>query len=158
MFLGFANFYRKFIKNDSNLFLPLIQLKQKNGLFIWKAYAKKAFTDLKCAFTSTLVLTHVDLEKKFIIKVDVSDFAFSSVLSQLGEDGKLHLIAFHSWKFTAVEINYDIHNKKLLAIVDSFEQWRQFWEGFPHQVIVYYDHKNLTYFQTARVLNREQAH
>ena len=54
-FLGFANFYRKFIKNYSNLFLPLIQLKQKNGLFIWKAYAKKAFTDLKCEFTSTLL-------------------------------------------------------------------------------------------------------
>ena len=97
----------------------------------------KAFIDLKCAFTSTLVLAHVDLEKKFIIKVDVSDFALWSVLSQPGEDGKLHLIAFHSRKFTAIEINYDIHNKELLVIVDSFEQWRQFLEDFPHQVIVY---------------------
>mgnify|MGYP000754147652 FL=1 len=67
----------------------------------------------------------------------MSDFALWSVLSQPGEDGKLHLIAFHSRKFTAIEINYDIHNKELLVIVDSFEQWRQFLEDFPHQVIVY---------------------
>ena len=50
-----------------------------------------------------------------------------------------------------------MHDKELLAVVDSFEQWRHFLEGSPHQDIIYSDHKNLTYFQTARVLNRRQA-
>jgi hypothetical protein len=44
----------------------------------------------------------------------------SSVLSQYGEDGRLHPIAYRSRKFSTVEINYKIHNKELLAIIDAF--------------------------------------
>jgi hypothetical protein len=54
--------------------------------------------------------------------VDTSHFALGSILLQSGDDGKLHPIAFHSRKFEVVEINYEIHDKELLAIVDSFEQ------------------------------------
>jgi hypothetical protein len=75
----------------------------------------------------------------------------------MGDDEKLHPVAFHSRKCEPAEIRYEIHDKELLAIVDSFEQWRHFLEGSPHQIIVYNDHKNLTYFQDARVLNRRQA-
>ena len=67
------------------------------------------------------------------------------------------LLSFHSRKFKVVEINYEIHDKELLAIIDSFEQWKHLLEGSPHQIIVYNDHKNLTYFQSARVLSRRQA-
>ena len=66
-------------------------------------------------------------------------------------------MAFHSRKFDAAEINYKIHDKELLAIVYSFMQWRHFLAGSPHQVTVFSDHKNLAYFQDARVLNRCQA-
>ena len=62
-------------------------------------------------------------------------------------------MAFQSRKFDATEINYEIHDKELLAIVDSFTQWRHFLEGSSHQVTVFSDHKNLAYFQNARVLN-----
>jgi hypothetical protein len=99
----------------------------------------------------------VDPTRPFTIEADTSDFALGSILSQPGEDGELHPAAFHSRKFTAAEINYEVHNKELLAVVDSFAQWRHFLEGSPHQIIIYNDHKNLTYFQTARVLNRRQA-
>ena len=69
----------------------------------------------------------------------------------------IHNVAFHSRKFDAAEINYEIHDKELLAIVDSFMQWRHFLEGSSNQVTVFSDHKNLAYFQNARVLNRRQA-
>ena len=52
------------------------------------------------------------------------DFALGNILSQIGDDGKLHPIAFHSRKFKAAEINYEIHDKELLAILDSFQQWK----------------------------------
>ena len=42
-------------------------------------------------------------------------------------------------------------------MVDFFEQWLHFLEGSPHQTIIYSAQKNLTYFQTSRVLNRRQA-
>ena len=137
--------------------MPLIQLTKKNRSFSWTTDVKRAFTNLKKAFTLAPILGHVDPQKPFIIEADASDFALGSILSQQGMDGKLHPVAFHSRKFDVAEINYEVHDKELLAIVDSFEQWCHFLEGSPHQVIVYSDHKNLTYFQSARVLNRRQA-
>jgi hypothetical protein len=71
-------------------------------------------------------LAHVDPLKLFPIEVDASDFALGSILSQHGDDGLLHPVAFHSRKFIAAEINYELHDKEQLAIVDSFEQWRHF--------------------------------
>ena len=91
------------------------------------------------------------------MKIDAFDFALEAVLLQLGDGEKLHPIAFHSRKFSAAEINYKIHDKELLAIVDSFQEWCYLLEGATHQVTVYTDHKNLEYFMSTRVLNRRQA-
>ena len=127
--------------------MPLTQLTQKNRPFKWTSSAATAFDNLKQAFTSAPILVHVNLEKPFIIEADASDFALGSVLSQIGDDEKLHPVAFHSRKFESAEINYEIHDKELRSIVDSFEQWHHFLEGSPHKIIVYNDHKNLTYFR-----------
>ena len=105
-----------------------------------------AFKSLKMAFTSAPILAHVDPKKPFIIEAD----ALGSILSQRGNDEKLHPMAFHSRKFDAAEINYEIHDKELLAIVDSFMQWRNFLDGSSHQVTIFSDHKKLAYFQDAR--------
>ena len=65
-------------------------------------------------------------------------------------------MAFHSRKFSPAEINYEIHDKELLAIVDWFKHWRRYLEGAAHQVQVFSDHQNLEYFTTTKVLNRRQ--
>jgi len=57
------------------------------------------------------------------MEIDASDFALEAILSQPRENRKLHLVAFHSKKFNAVEINYEIYDKELLVIVDSFQEW-----------------------------------
>ena len=66
-FLGFANFYRKFIQDYSKLVLPLTQLTRKGQSFVWSEEADMAFKSLKKAFTSAPILAHVDTEKPFII-------------------------------------------------------------------------------------------
>jgi len=66
-------------------------------------------------------------------------------------------VAFHSRKFQPAEINYEIDDKELLAIVDAFKPWRRYCEGAMYQVQVYSDHQNLEYFTTTKVLNRRQA-
>ena len=121
-FLGFANFYRKFIRNYSKKVLPLTQLIHKNQPFIWSSSATEAFKSLKRAFTSAPILIHANQDKPFIFETDASNFALGSVLSQPNENGLLYPTAFHSRKFEAMEINYEVHDKELLAIVDSFEQ------------------------------------
>ena len=116
--------------------------------------ADQAFEALKKAFTTTPILIHPNFQKPFFLESDASDFALGVVLSQPSEDGRLHSIAFHSRKFTVAEINYDIYDKELLAIVDSFQEWRHFLEGAQHPVTIYTDYKNLEYFMSAKVLNR----
>jgi hypothetical protein len=60
-------------------------------------------------------------------------------------------------KFSLVEINYKIHDKEFLTIMDVFEEWHHLFEGVRHETIAYLDHRNLQYFLTTRVLNQCQA-
>jgi len=86
------------------------------------------------------------------------DFATGAVLSQQSTtDGKWHPIAFYSKSLSSVERNYEIHDKKMLAIIHALEEWRHFLEGATHPVEIWTDHKNLEYFMTAKKLNCRQA-
>jgi hypothetical protein len=120
-FLGFANFYRIFIKDYSKIAVPLIHLTRKDK-FVWDENAEKAFEMLKKAFTSVSILVYAHSSKPIFLDTDASDFALGSVFSQYSEDGRLHPIAYRSYKFSAAEINYEIHDKELLAIIDAFEE------------------------------------
>jgi hypothetical protein len=156
-FLRFANFYQIFIKNYSQVAAPLTWLTCKDKLE-WEPEAQKAFQDLKAIFTTTPILVHPDFSKPFNMETDASDFALGAVLSQEGDGRWFHPVVFYSRKFYAAEINFKIHDKELLTIVDSFREWRHLLEGASHPITIYTDHKNLEYFMTARVLNRRQAH
>ena len=97
-----------------------------------------------------------NLERKIILKTDASDQALGSCLSQPDVERQLHPVAYRSRKFSGPELNYDVHNKELLAIVDAFEEWRAYLEGSRHPIMVYLDHNNLSYFTTTKKLNRRQ--
>jgi len=109
------------------------------------------------AFTFAPILIHPDPAKPFIVETNASDFALGAIISQFGIDGLLHPIAFYSQKLTSAEINYQVYDKELLAIITAFEQWRPYLAGAQHQVQVLTDHKNLLYFTTIWTLNRRQA-
>jgi hypothetical protein len=81
----------------------------------------KAFEKLKHCFTTAPILTHFNPHRECIVETDTSDFALGGTLSQTAEDEKLHPNAFNSRKFLPAEINYEIHDKELLAIVDCFK-------------------------------------
>jgi len=157
-FLGFANFYRRLIKDYSRVARPLTELT-KGGKkdWEWNPQVEEAFWKLKQRFTMAPILAHIDATKPVIIETDASDFAIGTILSQRDEEGRLHPVAFHSRKFQPVEINYEIHDKELLAIVDAFKHWRRYCEGATNQVQVFSDHQNLEYFTTTKILNRRQA-
>ncbi len=88
-FLGFANFYRRFIKSYSKITTPLTTLTCKDKPFSWNPTAQAAFDTLKMAFTSAPVLIHPTPAKPFIVETDASDFALGAILSQFGIDGVL---------------------------------------------------------------------
>ena len=132
---------------------PLTELTKKSNEWTWNEGAETAFRELKKRFTTAPILAHFDAEKPVIIETDESDFAIGAVLSQRDTKGCLHPVAFHSRKFQPAEINYEIHDKELLAIVDAFKHWRRYCEGATHQIQVFSDHQNLEYFTTTKVLN-----
>jgi hypothetical protein len=77
------------------------------------------------------------------------------VLSQ--KEDRVQPVTFYSRKMTAIELNYDIHDKEMFTIVSSFKEWRTYLKGAEYSILVFSDHKNLEYFTTTKVLNRQQA-
>ena len=90
VFLGFANFYRRFIANYSKIAVPLTAMLKgskngkKVGPYIMTNEVRKAFKRLKNAFSSAPVLQHFDPSKPIRIETDASGFAIVGILSQLG--------------------------------------------------------------------------
>jgi len=98
------------------------------------------------AVTTALVLVSPQGSEPFCIEADSSNFAS-------GEE-KWHPVAFYSKSLSLVEQNYKIHDKEMLTIICTLEEWRYFLEGARHLVEIWTDHKNLEYFMTAKKLNR----
>jgi len=153
-FLGFANFYRRFIPDYSDIVIPLTRLTRKGMPWNFSDAARKSFEALKSAFTTAPILTHWIPDKPIIVETDASDYALGAILSIQTDSGEIHPVAFHSRTFTAPEPNYDTHDKELLAIFEAFRVWRHYLEDSGTPIDVIMDHKNLEYFSTTKVLTR----
>ena len=151
-FLGFANFYHRFIFNYSDIVIPLTCLTQKDIPWKFDSSCQDAFNSLKKAFTSAPTLTYWIPNAQLIVETDASDHALAVILSIVNKDNKVHPVAFHSHTFTVAELNYDTHDKELLAIFEALKIWRHYLEGPAYSIDVVMDHKNLEYFSTTKVL------
>ncbi|KAL0153973.1 hypothetical protein M9458_050730, partial [Cirrhinus mrigala] len=158
-FLGFANFYRRFINNYSLITCPLTSLlKGKPKRLTWTTSAEHAFRDLKTAFTTAPILCHPNPDLPFLVEVDASTTGVGAILSQQqGNPPQLRPCAYFSKKLSDAERNYDIGNRELLAIKLALEEWRHWLEGSQHPFQVITDHKNLQYLREAKRLNPRQA-
>lgn len=157
-FIGFANFYRRFIKDFSKVVTPLTKLTSPSVQYKWTSEADDAFTRLKTLFTTAPVLRNPDPTRQFIVEVDASETGVGAVLSQrFDPDGRLYPCAFFSRRLSPAEKNYDVGNRELLAVKMALEEWRHWLEGAEQQFLVWTDHKNLEYIQSAKRLNSRQA-
>jgi len=80
------------------------------------------------------------------MEVDTLDFVTGEVLSMECEDGRWRLVAYLSKSLNETEINYEIHDKEMLAVIRGLEVWRHLLEGTKFKFEVWTDHKNLEYF------------
>ena len=87
-FLGFGNFYRKFISYYSDLARPMNDLTKKDKKFEWTTDCQSAFETLKKRFTEKPVLLMPDHAKPFQIESDASKVASGAVITQLDSNGK----------------------------------------------------------------------
>lgn len=156
-FLGFGNFYQRFIKDFSKTARSLYDLTKKGTTWNWSSDCEDAFNSLKTAFTTSPVLIMPDVQKPFRVESDASGFATEAVLSQQGDNNEWHPCAYLSQSMSPAERNYDIYDKELLSIIRALEEWRHYLEGTKIPFDIFTDHKNLTYFREAHQLNRRQA-
>ena len=181
-FLGFANFYRRFIAGYSRICTPLFNLlktvdndedtptvttdpdvpvlKITNKASIqWTPCCQQVFDELKYRFYSAPVLKHYDPTLETIIETDASDYVVSGILPQCPPDpanpdgnGTLHPVAFLSEKMSPAECNYGIRDKELLVIITCLKKWHMYLYGVPF--LIYTDHHNLQNCGTKALLNR----
>ncbi|SLM38734.1 gag polymerase env, partial [Lasallia pustulata] len=176
VFLGFANFFRRFIKNYSRIAAPLLNLlktgknKKEIGVkvrqtnvvpppFPLSETALEAFKALKEAFTSAPLLRYFDENKPMRVETDASAFAIGGILTQQFEiDGHLHWlpVAYYSKKLLDTETRYGTGEQELFAIVEAMHHWRHYCRGARHPIVVLTDHANLVWFMTTPNLTRRQ--
>ena len=128
-FLGLANYYRRFVKGFASIAKPLHKLTEKNSVFKWTEECQEAFIELRHRLTSTPALAHPDFSKPFTLDTDASNTGIGAVLSQEGEDGVEHVIAFGSRLLTKPERNYCVTRRELLAVVFFTNHFRPYLMG-----------------------------
>jgi hypothetical protein len=92
-----------------------------------------------------------------MVETDALNGVLGGILLQLQPSGEWHLVAYYSKTMIPAEINYPIHDKEMLAIIQALEAWRPELEGSLNQVRIVLDHKALKYFMTTKALFGRQA-
>jgi len=146
-FLGLSGYYRSFIKDYAAISRPLTQLTKKDAKFDWTEAQQLSFDNLKTALTSDSVLAHPRFDLPFILSCDASNYAISSILSQL-QNGKERPISFASRMLNKAEKNYSTTHKELLAVVFGTQIHRCFLYGRKFRIVT--DHAALKWLITVK--------
>jgi len=155
-FLGFANFYPRFIKNFLKICKKITEtLKGDRQKFSWGREQNIAFEKLKQCFTTAPILAHFYPERETVIETEASDFAHGAILSQF-QDKRPHPVVFHSQKLNSAERNYEIHDKELIAILEAFMEGKDYLYGADKLITVYTNQQNLQHFLTTKRWNQRR--
>ena len=150
-FLGFGNYFRRFIQGYSNLVAPLVALTKKDAKFDWSDACEEAFQGLIWNLINAPTLSLPDPSKPYQVVTDASGFGLGAVLLQ--DDRP---VAFESRKMSSAERNYPVSEQELLAVVHALRAWRCYLEGAVGLTIIT-DHKPNTFLDSQAVLSRRQA-
>lgn len=153
-FLGFANYFRRFIKEYSDISRPLEEMTGRYSTFEWKEHHQEAFVRLKACLAATPVLQLVSDKKPLRVVTDASDFALAGVLLQEASPGNWHPVAYTSRRLTAAERNYTVMERETLAVVHALVTWRTY---LYRHFDVLTDNNGVTYLKTKKNLSQREA-
>ena len=169
-FLGFASYYRRFVKGFAKVAAPLHHLvarltgSHKKGktpktplLSHWNEHCEQAFLSLREGLTTAPVLAYADFKKTFILEIDASHGGLGAILSQ-DHEGQRRPVAFASRSLKPTEKNMDNYSSmklEFLALKWAItEKFREYLLG--NKVTVYTDNNPLRHLQTAKLGALEQ--
>jgi transposase InsO family protein len=125
-FLGFANYYRRFIKGFAELARPLHRLTERTSSFAWTTECQNSFDQLRMCLCSSPILAYPDFRKPFILDTDASDTGIGGVLSQIDDEGRERAIAYGNRLLTKPERQYCVTRRELLAVVTFVQHYRPY--------------------------------
>ena len=146
-FLGHAGFYRRFIKDFSQIAKPLSNLLVQGIPFEFDSQCLHAFSVLKDKLVSTPIFMAPNWSFPFELMCDASDFAIGAVLGQKREK-IFQVIYYASMTLNDTQLNYATTEKELLAIVFAFDKFRPYLIG--NKVVVHTDHSAIKYLMTKK--------
>ena len=156
-FLGFTNYYRKFLHDYAKIARPLNKLisgenaKKKRTRIVWDGFCEEAFQKLKDLCADTPCLAYPDYTRSFKLYTDASESGLGAVLSQVA-DGVERPIAFASQTLSKAEHNYDAHKLEFLAlkwaVTDRFHEYL-----YGGSFEVFTDNNPLTYILSSAKLD-----
>ena len=146
-FLGHAGFYRRFIKDFSQIAKPLSNLLVHGIPFEFESQCLHAFTVLKDKLISAPIVVAPDWSFPFELMCDASDYAIRVVLGQKREK-IFQVIYYASRTLNDAQLNYATTEKELLAIVFAFDKFRPYLIG--NKVVVHTDHSAIKYLMTKK--------
>jgi hypothetical protein len=125
--------------------------------FVWDPECQQAFGQVREALLAIATLFHLHSERDTRLETDALDGVIAGVFSQKHPDSKWCPVAFYSHCLTGAELNWEIHDKELFAIVTAFAKWKAELASVQNQIEVLLDHQSLEYFMTTKVLNSRQV-
>jgi hypothetical protein len=156
-FLGLTGYYRKFIPNYAAIASPLSDLTRKYSpnKIVWTEQCDNAFQKLKAILCSSPILFGPQFDRDFILQTDASDRGVGAVLSQMGDDGKEHPIAYFSKKLLQREEKYSTVEKECLAVKLGIQAFRVYLLGRPFKIQM--DHRSLIWLDRLKDANPRLA-
>eukprot|EP00731_Ephydatia_muelleri_P031382 Em0022g896a len=144
-FLGFANYYRRFIQGFAEVAKPLHRLTEHAVNFSWTAECQEAFENLRSRLTRAPILAFPDYTLSFVLDTDASDLGIGAVLSQVSSLGQEQVVAYGSRLLSKAERNYSVTRRELLAVVTFTRLFRPYLLGRCFTVRT--DHSSLQWIQ-----------
>ena len=146
-FLGLASYYRRFVKNFSQIAAPLFQLTQKGKNWCWNQDCEQAFVTLKHKLTTAPVLKFPSFDHEFILDTDASAKGLGAVLSQQ-INGSEQVVGYASRTLTKAERQYCATRKEMLALVWGIRHFRPYLYGRCFKA--WTDHNSLRWLKNFR--------
>jgi hypothetical protein len=157
-FLGFTNFYRRFIKDYASIASPLYNLTGKGVPYHWSSECNHAFRTLKKCLTSSplLVTPRTGPNESFVISTDASAKGIGAVLLQEQPDGSLRPCCYYAKTLNKAQRKYPVYDQELLAIAASLNEYRIYIEGCASFVVLT-DHRPLIHLPTQPNIGRRHV-